>query len=96
MASLLASMTFWYKTQILNQWLRDRLPDTALQAAPVYPSQECDFQALMSRVNYLGRFEGNYDALSVHAFYTENDEPHPQVDVAEGFLMTNCAPCAFF
>ena len=24
---------------------------------------------------------------------TENEEPHPQVVVALGFLMTNCAPC---
>ena len=24
--------------------------------------------------------------------YAENDEPQPQVDVAVGFLMTNCAP----
>ena len=24
--------------------------------------------------------------------YTENEEPHPQVEVALGFLITNCAP----
>ena len=25
-------------------------------------------------------------------FHAVNDEPHPQVDVAFGFLMTNCDP----
>jgi hypothetical protein len=27
--------------------------------------------------------------------YAENDEPQPQVEVAFGFLITNCAPSTF-
>lgn len=29
----------------------------------------------------------------VNCCYTENDEPQPQVELAFGFLMTNCEPC---
>jgi hypothetical protein len=32
-------------------------------------------------------------SLAPRVNQTENEEPHPQVVVALGFLMTNCAPC---